>query len=79
MLQYEAEECHQVVDAKLWSIQIGEDFFMESSVMWIFSSGVPTVLLPDDVLLKVRYEYTSPPDMLKKQEQEKLGHGKQWK
>lgn len=45
-----------------------EDFVIESSLMWIFSSGVPSVSLLDGLLLKVRYEYTSPPDMLEEKD-----------
>lgn len=49
-----------------YSLFTCENFDIESSVMWIFSSGVPSVSLPDGLLLKVRYEYISPPDMLEK-------------
>lgn len=47
-----------------------EEFVIELSVMWIFSSCAPSVSLPDVFLLKMRYEYTSPPDMLKKREKQ---------
>lgn len=41
-----------------------ESFPVESSAMGVFSSCAAPVLFPDVLLLKARYEYTSPPDIL---------------
>lgn len=66
ILQYEEEQRHQVVYGKKYCpfSWLGTSLWNLLSSCQLFNSCASSVFPAEDVLLKVRYEYTSPPDML---------------